>query len=91
MKRIIKTSDRVYEAILNVRNKELRIYEYGTWYTSFGVLRLDNDAIKIFLDGDDNDILPIIESVYTLFDILPHRNPYFSSKTGKPLSKWFTI
>ena len=90
MKRIVKQKDRVYELFLNVRNRTLRVVKYGTWFVSIGMTYLDekNDVKSIMYDTD-HDIEPILRDIYT--QRVNRRNPYFSAKTGKPLSKWYSI
>ena len=89
MKRVIKTKVCVYELFLNVRTRELRVVEYGTWYVVSGSLFLDKDGVRSILNDTDFDIAPILRNLQCHF--IDRRNPYFSSKTGKPLSKWFAI
>lgn len=90
MKRIIKRPRLVIELFVNVRKKDLRIVEYGTWYVSEGSIVLDDkEDVATLIKDTDHDILPILRHVRTR--IINRRNPYFSAKTGKPLSKWFTI
>lgn len=89
MKRIIRTKECVYEMFLNVRTKDLRVIEYGTWYVAVGSLRLEKDDVRTILNDTDRDVLPILRDVYSR--IIDRRNPYFSSKTGRPLSKWYDI
>ena len=90
MKRIVKQKGCVTELFLNIRKKHLRVVEYSEWYVSTGSIYLDDkeDVFSIIKDTD-HDIRPILNQVYTR--VITRRNPYFSSKTGKPLSKWFTI
>lgn len=89
MKRIVKKSNRVYELFVNVSKKNLRVVEYGTWYVSEGSIGLERKDIDSLLKDTDHDIDFIIRCVYMQF--INRRNPYFSSKTGKPLSKWFDL
>lgn len=77
------------ELSLNVRQKRLRVVEYGRWYVAADSCYLDDEDVRsIFIDTDD-EVMPILNSLNG--KIIHRRNPYFSSKTGKPLSKWFTI
>lgn len=89
MKRIVKTRDRVIELFVNVRKKSLRAVEYGRWYVATDCIFLEKDDLSSLLKDTDHDIMPIILQMRGKF--IHRRNPYFSSKTGRPLSKWFTI
>lgn len=89
MKRIIKESSRVFEIFVNVREKTLRVVEYGDWYVAYGEKHLKDEELRSLITDPDHDIKPIIQGIYGRF--IGRRNPYFSSKTGKPLSKWFEI
>lgn len=91
MKRIVKQSNRVMELFVNVRKKTLRVVEYGNWYVATGWINLEKEDVDSLLRDTDHDILPILRNVHTDIIFPFPRNPYFSSKTRKPLSKWFTI
>ena len=90
MKRIIKQTDRVIELYVNVRTHHLRVVEYTPNYVGSGSIYLDNGSdVRSILNDTYNDIVPYLRLVRTYF--LARRNPYFSTKTGKPLSKWHSI
>lgn len=89
MKRIVKQQERVIELFLNIREKKVRAVEYGRWYVAVGSISLSSTELEALLNESDHDINPIIQQIYGRF--IHRRNPYFSSKTGKHLSKWFTI
>lgn len=89
MKRIIKQTNRVFEVFFNLSKKTLRVVEYGDWYVAYGEKNLNDNDLLLLLKGSDCEVLSIFQGIYARF--IGRRNPYFSSKTGKPLSKWFEI
>lgn len=94
MKRILKSETEVVIFEWNVRSKFCTISHYfndTNYCKSIRVLLNDDEIVCLDSDSDDDVSRYVLAYNRPVHFYYRRRNPFFSSKTGKPLSAWFKL